>query len=289
MSDIKIGIIGGTGLYEMEELKKRETVAVDTPFGSPSDSYLVGELNGIRVAFLPRHGIGHRILPHELNFRANIYGFKKIGVERIISVSAVGSMKENIEPLHMVLPDQFFDRTKKRIDTFFGDGIVAHVSFSQPICRQLRDILHKKIKELKLPVHNGGTYLSIEGPQFSTKAESHIYRSWKVDVIGMTNLQEAKLAREAEICYATVALVTDYDCWKEEEEEDNLSIEMIIDNLNKNTENVKRVLEKTIPEIAAIEKDCPCCSALKNAIVTHSDMIPDKAKKDLDIIIGKYI
>jgi 5'-methylthioadenosine phosphorylase len=289
MSDIKIGIIGGTGLYEMEELKKRETVTIDTPFGSPSDSYLVGELNGIRVAFLPRHGIGHRILPHELNFRANIYGFKKIGVERIISVSAVGSMKENIEPLHMVLPDQFFDRTKKRIDTFFGDGIVAHVSFSQPICRQLRDILHKKIKELKLPVHNGGTYLSIEGPQFSTKAESHIFRSWKVDVIGMTNLQEAKLAREAEICYATVALVTDYDCWKEEEEEDNLSIEMIIDNLNKNTENVKRVLEKTIPEIAAIENDCPCCCALKNAIVTHSDMIPDKAKKDLDIIIGKYI
>ena len=289
MSDIKIGIIGGTGLYEMEELKKRETVTIDTPFGSPSDSYLVGELNGIRVAFLPRHGIGHRILPHELNFRANIYGFKKIGVERIISVSAVGSMKENIEPLHMVLPDQFFDRTKKRIDTFFGDGIVAHVSFSQPICRQLRDILHKKIKELKLPVHNGGTYLSIEGPQFSTKAESHIFRSWKVDVIGMTNLQEAKLAREAEICYATVALVTDYDCWKEEEEEDNLSIEMIIDNLNKNTENVKRVLEKTIPEIAAIEKDCPCCGALKNAIVTHADMIPDKVKKDLDIIIGKYI
>jgi 5'-methylthioadenosine phosphorylase len=289
MSDIKIGIIGGTGLYEMDELKKREKVTIDTPFGSPSDSYLVGELNGIRIAFLPRHGIGHRILPHELNFRANIYGFKKIGVERIISVSAVGSMKENIEPLHMVLPDQFFDRTKKRVDTFFGDGIVAHVSFSQPICRQLRNILHKKIKELKLPVHNGGTYLSIEGPQFSTKAESHIYRSWKVDVIGMTNLQEAKLAREAEICYATVALVTDYDCWKEEEEEDNLSIEMIIDNLNKNTENVKRVLEKTIPEIAAIEKDCPCCGALKNAIVTHSDMIPDKAKKDLDIIIGKYI
>lgn len=289
MSDIKIGIIGGTGLYEMEELKKRETVTIDTPFGSPSDSYLVGELNGIRIAFLPRHGIGHRILPHELNFRANIYGFKKIGVERIISVSAVGSMKENIEPLHMVLPDQFFDRTKKRIDTFFGGGIVAHVSFAQPICLHLRNILHKKIKELKLPVHNGGTYLSIEGPQFSTKAESHIYRSWKVDVIGMTNLQEAKLAREAEICYATVALVTDYDCWKEEEEEDNLSIEMIINNLNKNTENVKKVIGTTIPEIAAIERDCPCCGALKNGIVTHADMVPDKVKKELDIIIGKYI
>jgi len=286
MFDVKIGIIGGTGLYEMEGLKKRETVTMSTPFGSPSDNYLVGELNGINVAFLPRHGIGHRILPHELNFRANIFGFKKLGVERIISVSAVGSMKEHIAPLHMVLPDQFFDRTRKRIDTFFGSGIAAHVSFSQPICFQLREIMHTKIQELGFPVHNGGIYLCIEGPQFSTKAESHIYRSWKVDVIGMTNLQEAKLAREAEICYVTIALVTDYDCWKEEE--DNLSIEMIIDNLNKNTENVKRVIGETIPEISTIERTCPCCSALKNAIVTQADMIPDKVKKDLSIITGKY-
>lgn len=287
MPNAKIGIIGGTGLYKMEGLKKTEAITVHTPFGSPSDNYLVGELDGIKVAFLPRHGMGHRILPHELNFRANIYGFKKIGVERIISVSAVGSMREEIEPLHMVLPDQFFDRTRKRIDTFFGGGIVAHVSFSHPICLQLRSTLHEKIKELGLTVHNGGTYLCIEGPQFSTKAESYIYRSWKVDIIGMTNLQEAKLAREAEICYATIALVTDYDCWREDE--DNLSIEMIINNLNKNTENVKNVIRKVVPEIVTLERNCPCCSALKNAIITQEDMIPDTVKEDLAIIIGKHI
>jgi 5'-methylthioadenosine phosphorylase len=287
MPNAKIGIIGGTGLYKMEGLKKTEAITVHTPFGSPSDNYLVGELDGIKVAFLPRHGMGHRILPHELNFRANIYGFKKIGVERIISVSAVGSMREEIEPLHMVLPDQFFDRTRKRIDTFFGGGIVAHVSFSHPICLQLRSTLYEKIKELGLTVHNGGTYLCIEGPQFSTKAESYIYRSWKVDIIGMTNLQEAKLAREAEICYATIALVTDYDCWREDE--DNLSIEMIINNLNKNTENVKNVIRKVVPEIVTLERNCPCCSALKNAIITQEDMIPDTVKEDLAIIIGKHI
>ena len=287
MSDAKIGIIGGTGLYEMEGLTKTELITVHTPFGKPSDRYLVGELDGIKIAFLPRHGIGHRIPPHELNFRANIYGFKKIGVERIISVSAVGSMKAEIEPLHMVLPDQFFDRTKKRIDTFFGGGIVAHVSFSHPICSQLRNTLHKKIKELGFPVHNGGTYLCIEGPQFSTKAESHIYRSWGVDVIGMTNLQEAKLAREAEICYSTIALVTDFDCWKEDD--DNLSIEMIIDNLNKNAENVKKIIREAIPEIIKSKRNCSCCSALENAIITRNDLIPDRIKEDLNIIIGKYI
>jgi len=287
MSGVRIGIIGGTGLYEMEGLKKTEAVTVQTPFGSPSDKYLVGELDGVKVAFLPRHGSGHRIAPHELNFRANIYGFKKMGVEWIISVSAVGSMKEEIEPLHMVLPDQFFDRTRKRIDTFFEKGIVAHVSFSQPICSQLRSTLHKKIKELNFPVHNGGTYVCIEGPQFSTKAESRIYRSWKVDVIGMTNLQEAKLAREAEICYATIALATDYDCWREEE--DNLSIEMIIDNLNKNTENVKKAIRSVIPEVIKMERNCPCSCSLENAIITQADIIPAKAKEALDIIIGKYI
>jgi len=271
----------------MEGLTKTELITVHTPFGKPSDKYLVGELDGIKVAFLPRHGIGHRIPPHELNFRANIYGFKKIGVERIISVSAVGSMKAEIEPLHMVLPDQFFDRTKKRIDTFFGGGIVAHVSFSHPICSQLRNTLHKKTKDLGFPVHNGGTYLCIEGPQFSTKAESYIYRSWGVDVIGMTNLQEAKLAREAEICYSTIALVTDFDCWKEDD--DNLSIEMIIDNLNKNAENVKKVIREAIPEIIKLKRNCSCCSALENAIITRNDLIPDKIKEDLNIIIGKYI
>ena len=288
MSAIKVGIIGGTGLYKMEGLKKTETVTVQTPFGEPSDSYLTGELDGVPVAFLPRHGTGHRLLPHELNFRANIYGFKKLGVEWIISVSAVGSMKEAIEPLHMVLPDQFFDRTRNRTDTFFGNGIAAHVPFSQPICPQLSATIHTTIQELGFPVHRGGTYLCIEGPQFSTKAESTIYRSWNVDVIGMTNLQEAKLAREAELCYATIALVTDYDCWREEEE-DNLSIEMIIDNLTKNTEKVKKVIRTVLPKINAMERNCPCCNALSNAIITQGDMIPTTVKKDLEIIIGKHL
>lgn len=287
MSDAKIGIIGGTGLYEMEGLTKTTSINVNTPFGKPSDRYLVGNLDGVKVAFLPRHGMGHRIPPHELNFRANIFGFKKMGVERIISVSAVGSMKAEIEPLHMVLPDQFFDRTKKRTDTFFEGGIVAHISFSHPICSPLRNTLHGIIKELGFPVHNGGTYLCIEGPQFSTKTESTIYRSWGVDVIGMTNLQEAKLCREAEICYSTIALVTDFDCWKEDD--DNLSIEMIFDNLNKNTENVKRVIRKAIPEIITSKRDCSCCRALENAIITQHDLIPDKMKEDLNIIMGKYI
>ena len=287
MVNPRIGIIGGTGLYEMEGLKKKETVTVQTPFGKPSDGYLMGELDSVPVVFLPRHGIGHRLLPHELNFRANMYGFKKLGVEWIISVSAVGSMKEEIEPLHMVLPDQFVDRTRKRIDTFFGNGIAAHIPLSQPICPQLCGKLFTKIEKLGFPVHNGGTYLCIEGPQFSTKAESTIYRSWNVDVIGMTNLQEAKLAREAEMCYATIALVTDYDCWREDE--DNLSIEMIIDNLTKNTQKVKEVIRTVIPEITNIDRNCPCCNALNNAIITQQDMIPTKVKKDLEIIIGKYL
>jgi 5'-methylthioadenosine phosphorylase len=287
MTNTRIGIIGGTGLYEITGLKKKETVIVQTPFGSPSDGYLTGELDGVSVAFLPRHGTGHRLLPHELNFRANMYGFKKLGVEWIISVSAVGSMKEEIEPLHMVVPDQFVDRTRKRIDTFFGNGIAAHVAFSQPICPQLSAELFKTIEKLGFPAHRGGTYLCIEGPQFSTKAESTIYRSWNVDVIGMTNLQEAKLAREAEMCYATIALVTDYDCWREEE--DNLSIEMIIDNLNQNTEKVKEVIRTVIPDIATMDRTCRCGNALNNAIITQKEMMPDKVKKDLEIIIGKYL
>jgi len=287
MTNTRIGIIGGTGLYEIAGLKKKETVIVQTPFGSPSDAYLTGELDGISVAFLPRHGTGHRLLPHELNFRANMYGFKKLGVEWIISVSAVGSMKEVIEPLHMVVPDQFVDRTRKRIDTFFGNGIAAHVAFSQPICPQLSGELCRTIEKLGFPVHREGTYLCIEGPQFSTKAESALYRSWNVDVIGMTNLQEAKLAREAEMCYATIALVTDYDCWREEE--DNLSIEMIIDNLTQNTEKVKEVIRTVIPDIATMDRTCPCGNALNNAILTPQEMIPDKVKKDLKIIIGKYL
>ena len=287
MTNPRIGIIGGTGLYDIEGLQKKETVTLQTPFGNPSDGYLTGELDGISVVFLPRHGLGHRLLPHELNFRANMYGFKKLGVEWIISVSAVGSMKEEIEPLHMVLPDQFVDRTRNRIDTFFGGGIAAHVPFAQPICPQLSAKLLLKIEKLGFPVHKGGTYLCMEGPQFSTKAESTIYRSWNVDVIGMTNLQEAKLAREAEMCYATIALVTDYDCWREEE--DNLSIEMIIDNLTKNTEKVKEVLRTVIPEVPTMDRNCPCCNALNNAIITQPDMIPPQVKKDLEIIIGKHL
>jgi 5'-methylthioadenosine phosphorylase len=287
MTTTRIGIIGGTGLYDIAGLKKKETVIVQTPFGNPSDGYLTGELDGVSVAFLPRHGRGHRLLPHELNFRANIYGFKKLGVEWIISVSAVGSMKEEIEPLHMVVPDQFVDRTRKRIDTFFGDGIAAHVAFSQPICSKLSSKLFSAIEKLGFPAHRGGTYLCIEGPQFSTKAESTIYRSWNVDIIGMTNLQEAKLAREAEMCYATIALVTDYDCWREEE--DNLSIEMIIDNLAKNTEKVKEVIQTVIPDISTMDRTCPCCNALDNAIITQNELIPEQIKKDLAIIIGKYL
>ena len=287
MSSIKIGVIGGTGLYAMEGLGKTESISLETPFGKPSDSYLVGELNGAAVAFLPRHGRGHRILPHELNFRANIYGFKQLGVESIISVSAVGSMKEEIKPLHMVLPDQFFDRTRRRIGTFFGEGIAAHVGFSDPLCPHLREMLHTRIKALGFPVHSGGTYICIDGPQFSTRAESLIYRSWNVDVIGMTNLQEAKLAREAEMCYATIALVTDYDCWREGD--DSLSIEMIIENLDKNTLNVQKVIRETVPEIAAGRRSCACSQALRNAIITREDLIPPQIKNDLRIIIGKYL
>jgi len=287
MSSVTIGVIGGTGLYAMEGLGKTESVSLETPFGKPSDSYLIGELNGIAVAFLPRHGTGHRILPHELNFRANIYGFKQLGVESIISVSAVGSMKEEIKPLHMVLPDQFIDRTRKRIDTFFGGGIAAHVGFSHPICPRLRAALHGRITALGFPVHNGGTYVCIDGPHFSTRAESLVYRSWKVDVIGMTNLQEAKLAREAEICYATIALVTDYDCWREGD--DTLSIEMIIENLNKNTHNVQQVIREVVPAIAAGKRSCGCPEALHNAIITREDLIPQQVKNDLRIIIGKYL
>jgi 5'-methylthioadenosine phosphorylase len=287
MASVTIGVIGGTGLYAMEGLGKTESIILETPFGKPSDSYLVGELNGVAVAFLPRHGTGHRILPHELNFRANIHGFKQLGVESIISVSAVGSMKEEIKPLHMVLPDQFFDRTRKRIDTFFGGGIAAHVGFSHPICPRLREALHKKIKALGFPVHNGGTYVCIDGPQFSTRAESLVYRGWNVDVIGMTNLQEAKLAREAEICYATVALVTDYDCWREGD--DTLSIEMIIGNLNKNTRSVQQVIREIVPEIAGGMRSCTCSRALHNAIITREDLIPRQVKNDLQIIIGKYL
>lgn len=286
MTNQLIGIIGGSGLYNIEGIKDIQSVSVDTPFGKPSDSFTVGTLEGRKVAFLPRHGKGHTILPSELNFRANIYAMKKLGVGHIIAVSAVGSMKEEIKPLDIVVPDQFFDRTRGRISTFFGEGIVGHVSFADPVCATLADKLHHAAQSVGARVHKGGTYLCMEGPLFSTRAESHVYRQWGVSIIGMTNLQEAKLAREAEICYSTLAMSTDYDCWRVEEEP--VTLEMIIGNLNKNAETAKRILKAVIPTIGK-ERTCACATASQNAIVTHKDNIPESTKKKLDVIFGKYL
>lgn len=286
MDKIVLGIIGGSGLYDLEDLSSIEEVTITTPFGDPSDAYIVGTLEGKRIAFLSRHGKGHRILPSEVNARANIFGFKKLGVERIISAGAVGSMKENIAPLDIVLPDQFFDRTSKRFSTFFGDGIVGHITFADPICEELRAHLMKACVNTGSPVHNGGTYMCIEGPQFSTRAESLVYRQWGVDVIGMTNLQEAKLSREAEICFATMALVTDYDCWHESEE--SVTIEAVIQNLLKNAEQAKKII-KSLLQLMPEERSCPCREALKDSIITERKRIPEKIKKKLHPIIGKYL
>lgn len=286
MGEQMIGIIGGSGLYNIEGIREVKTVSLDTPFGKPSDSFTVGTLEGRKIAFLPRHGKGHTILPSELNFRANIYGMKKLGVEHIIAVSAVGSMKEEIRPLDIVIPDQFFDRTRGRISTFFGDGIVGHVSFADPVCGTLADTLYNAAKSTGVQAHKGGTYLCMEGPLFSTRAESQVYRQWGVSIIGMTNLQEAKLAREAEICYSTLAMATDYDCWHVSEEV--VTLEMIIGNLNKNAETAKRILKTAIPKIEQ-KRTCACATAVQNAIVTHKDLIPESTKKKLDIIFGKYL
>ncbi|MBI5306880.1 MAG: S-methyl-5'-thioadenosine phosphorylase [Planctomycetes bacterium] len=275
MANQLIGIIGGSGLYNIEGIKDIQSVSVDTPFGKPSDGFTVGTLEGRQVAFLPRHGKGHTILPSELNFRANIYAMKKLGAGHIIAVSAVGSMKEEIKPLDIVIPDQFFDRTRGRISTFFGEGIVGHVSFADPVCGTLADKLHQASKSVGARVHKGGTYLCMEGPLFSTRAESNVYRQWGVSIIGMTNLQEAKLAREAEICYSTLAMSTDYDCWRVEEE--SVTLEMIIGNLNKNAEMAKRILKTVIPTIPK-ERTCACATASQNAIVTHKDKIPENTK-----------
>lgn len=281
-----IGVIGGSGLYEMEGLTNIKEIRIDTPFGEPSDAYITGSLGGVDMVFLPRHGRGHRFLPTEVNYRANIYGMKKLGVERILSVSAVGSMKEEIEPGHMVVPDQFYDHTKHRKSTFFGDGVVAHVGFADTVCRDLFEILADAGKSVGATVHKGGTYICIEGPQFSTRGESRIYRTWGVDVIGMTNATEAKLAREAEICYATLALSTDYDCWHETEED--VTVEAVIAILMKNVETAKKIIKAAVSKVAK-ERTCHCKDALKNAIMTRPDLIPEKTKKDLDLIIGKYI
>ena len=280
-----IGIIGGSGLYDMAEVTDREERRVATPFGEPSGPYLIGTLRGKRVAFLARHGVGHRILPSELNFRANIYGFKVLGVERIVSASAVGSLKQEYKPLDIVVPDQFFDRTKGRISTFFGRGIVAHVAFAHPLCGELSAIAAESAAQVGATVHRGGTYVNMEGPQFSTLAESKLYRSWGMDVIGMTNLQEAKLAREAEICYATLALVTDYDCWHPDH--DSVTVDLIIANLMQNAVTAQKTIAAAVERIGAA-RTCACKDALATAIITQPPLWPEQTKKELEPIIGKY-
>ena len=282
----EIGVIGGSGLYSIEGFTGQHEVKLDTPFGEPSDAYVVGELEGREVAFLARHGRGHRISPSELNFRANIYGMKMLGVKRILSLSAVGSLKKEHAPLDFVLPDQFVDRTHGRISTFFGGGVVAHISFADPICPQLWRELFEGCKRLHIIGKLGGTYLCMEGPAFSTRAESNLYRSWGMDVIGMTNLQEAKLAREAEICYATVAMVTDYDCWHEEH--DAVTVDQIIQTLTQNAGNARKLVRYAVANMPEI-RTCKCGSALQHAIITDRSTIPAETKEKLGLILGKYL
>jgi 5'-methylthioadenosine phosphorylase len=286
MAEKIVGVIGGSGLYEMEGLEEVQEISLTTPFGDPSDSFILGRLEGKKVAFLPRHGKGHRISPSSLNFRANIYAMKLLGVQWIIGVSAVGSMKESIHPGHMVIPNQFIDRTTGRANTFFSDGIVGHISFADPVCPVLSQILFQAGKEVGATIQKDGTYLCIEGPQFSTRAESKLYRTWGVDIIGMTNLPEAKLAREAEICYATIAFVTDYDCWHDEEED--VSVKEILRILAKSAKTAKSAIRnamKYLPE----KRECLCAHALEHTLITGKKMIPEKTKKDLEPIIGKYL
>lgn len=286
MAEAKVGIIGGTGLYQLESMTKLKEVRLTTPFGDPSDAIILGDVEGVSVAFLPRHGIGHRISPTELPARANIYALKSLGVEWIISVATVGSLKEKIEPLDIVIPDQLIDRTRNRTHTFFGNGIVGHVAFADPFCPVLSNILYESAHKSGVRVHDGGTCIVMEGPQFSTKAESELYRSWAADIIFMTGLPEARLAREAEICYATLAIVTDYDCWKETFE--TVSAEMVVSNLNRSIETAKKILRDAIPRLPQT-RDCICTSALENAIITSPELIPEQVKKELAPLIEKYI
>ena len=283
---VQIGIIGGSGLYDMAELEDREQRVLSTPFGPPSGPYMLGTLRGKRVAFLARHDDGHRLLPSELNFRANIYGFKVLGVEAVISASAVGSLREEMRPLDLVFPDQFIDRTFNRTATFFGNGIVAHVGFAHPVCDSLRELTASCAEAVGAKVHRGGTYVCMEGPQFSTLAESHLYRSWGAHIIGMTNLQEAKLAREAEICYTTMALVTDYDCWHPDH--DSVTVELIVQNLIQNAKTAQQVVAAAVERYRE-RRGCQCGSALATAIITRREAISDVVKRDLAPIIGKYI
>ncbi|HEX7087447.1 MAG TPA: S-methyl-5'-thioadenosine phosphorylase [Vicinamibacterales bacterium] len=282
----EIGIIGGSGLYDMAELTDRREVRIETPFGDTSGPYVLGTLRGRRVAFLARHGAGHRISPSELNFRANIFGMKLLGVTAILSASAVGSLREELKPQHIVIPDQFLDRTRGRISTFFGRGIVAHVGFAHPVCRVVAGVAADAGDTVGATVHRGGTYVCMEGPQFSTLAESNLYRSWGMDVIGMTNLQEAKLAREAEICYATIALVTDYDCWHPEH--DSVTVEMIVATLQQNAKTAQALIAEAVERLPA-ERTCACSKALESAIITRPEMIPADVRRELAPIIGKYV
>ncbi|HEX8252534.1 MAG TPA: S-methyl-5'-thioadenosine phosphorylase [Thermoanaerobaculia bacterium] len=287
MSDAQIGIIGGSGLYQMDGLNVLYERTLDTPFGSPSDPFVIGEIDGVRVAFLSRHGRGHRFTPSEVNYRANIYGFKLLGVETILSASAVGSMKVDYKPTDIVFPDQFIDRTRHRADTFFGNGIVAHVAFADPICAGVSFLMADAGREVGATVHIGGTYICMEGPQFSTRAESNLYRTWGADVIGMTNLTEAKLAREAEICYATMAMITDYDCWHPEH--DDVDIEQILGYLRANATTAQAILRTSIARAAARKRDCGCVNALQFALLTDPAVIPPKVKDELAPLIGKYV
>jgi 5'-methylthioadenosine phosphorylase len=286
MEHVQIGIIGGSGLYDMAEVTDRSEVSLQTPFGDPSGPYLLGTLRGKRVAFLARHGAGHRLMPSELNFRANIFGMKMLGVEYILSASAVGSLKEDYKPLDIVIPDQFIDRTHGRISTFFGRGLVAHVGFAHPFCKVLSGIAAESGTGSGATVHKGGTYVCMEGPQFSTLAESKLYRSWGAEIIGMTNLQEAKLAREAEICYTTIALVTDYDCWHPDH--DHVTVEMIIGNLTHNARTAQYMIAAAVDRLPYV-RTCECASALKFALITRPDAIPMQTKADLAPLVGKYL
>jgi 5'-methylthioadenosine phosphorylase len=286
VAQAEIGIIGGSGLYKMAGIERVREVRVATPFGKPSDAYILGVLEGRKVAFLARHGRGHLLMPTEINFRANIYGMKKLGVEQIISASAVGSLREDLRPLDMMLPSQFFDRTRHRVSTFFGGGLVAHISFADPVCPNVVKALRAACKASQVHCHEGGTYLCMGGPAFSTKAESNLYRSWGMDVIGMTNLQEAKLAREAEICYATLAMVTDYDCWHPEH--DAVTVSQVVEYLTKNAENAQKIIRTAVRELPW-ERSCKCGSALAHAILTDRKKISPRARRKLALLVGKYL
>jgi 5'-methylthioadenosine phosphorylase len=286
MEPVKLGVIGGSGVYDMETLTDIEQVKPQTPFGEPSDAIVVGMLSGQRVAFLPRHGHGHRISPTELNSRANIFALKSLGVERIISISACGSLREDYAPRHIVIPDQLFDRTRERPLSFFGGGLVVHISFAEPFCPDLSQLLYKAATAAGATVHKGGAFVTIEGPRFSTKAESNVFRQWGMDIIGMTAVPEAQLAREAEICYATMAHVTDYDVWHETEE--TVTVEAVVKNLLANAEIAKQAIQNLVPMLPE-KRTCACQHALREAIITNPDAIPEQVKKDLGLLIGKYL